>query len=95
VAQNLADLSDSDYLNSKNASPEVDGGLVVALTFYDDQNYDEPREPTPEEYERLGLNPDYLGCVEPHPEGADRGGYVPTLTNGCHYSDVNCEWFGG
>jgi len=83
-----------EFLNSKHASPEIQRGRIVALSFYDDRNYDEPREPTPEEYEFLGLNPDELGYIEPHPEGADRGGYVPTLTNGCHYSEVNCEWGG-
>ena len=83
----------SDFLNLKNASPVVEGGKVVSLEFCR-KGDDEPYEPSPADYERLGLDPDNLGCVEPHPEGADRGGYVPMLSNGCHYCECACEWQG-
>ena len=83
----------SDFLNLKNASPVVEGGKVVSLEFCRKDD-DEPYEPSPADYERLGLDPDNLGCVEPHPEGADRGGYVPMLSNGCHYCECACEWQG-
>jgi len=88
----LSQCSDSEFLEAHNASPVVEGGQIVALEFYRHEEYDDPYEPSKEDYDRLGLDPEDLGCVEPHPEGADRGGYVPTLTNGCYYSESCCEW---
>jgi hypothetical protein len=52
------------------------------------------RQPTVEEFKELGLDPNDLGCVEEHPEGSDRGGYVPTLNNGCYYDENGGEWLG-
>ena len=83
-----------EYLNFRNAQADDAGGRIVSLVFHEDDDYDEPIEPTPEEYERLGLDPENLGCVEAHPEGADRGGYVLTLSNGCYYDEGGCEWQG-
>ena len=47
-----------------------------------------------EKYELLGIEDGDLGCIEEHPEGSDRGGYVPTLTNGCYYMENDGEWRG-
>ena len=91
-------LNDVDFLNFKNADPETLGGKVVRLVFYknnDDNGVsvdDTGTEPTAEEFERLGLDPEDLGCVDDHPEGSDRGGYVPTLNNGCYDSENAGEW---
>jgi len=93
-ARKPRDLSHSEFLNSKNASPVVEDGKIVALEFYENGDYDTPLVPSAEDLEWLGLDSDDLGCVEPHPEGADRGGYVPTLANGCYYSETSCEWEG-
>jgi len=85
-----------EYLDAKNACPLVEGGKIVALEMYkpEDRNFREPYEPTEDDYNFLGLNPEYLGCLEEHPEGADRGGYVPMLTNGCYWMVNDCEWHG-
>ena len=90
----LTVCSASEFLDLKNASPVVEGGRVVALEFYPEGDYDNPYEPSAKDYERLGLDPEDLGCVEPHPEGSDRGGYVPTLTNGCFWMENAGEWQG-
>ena len=42
---------------------------------------------TAEEYEELGLDKDNLGFLEPHPEGSDRGGYLPQV--GAYQYDEN------
>lgn len=67
----------------KDLCPVTEKGKVVAL-----ENEDEERVPLPEGVE---------GYVDQHPEGADRGGYVPVLEisetgKKVFYSDVACEW---
>ena len=79
-------------LNDKNARVVVEGGVIVALEFHPDGDYHQPQEPTAADYELLKLDPDNLGCVDEHPEGADRGGWVPTLTNGCYFMEASNEW---
>jgi len=68
-----------ERLNDLQAYPIVEDGKVVALA---DQNNEHLRTA---ELEELGLDPESLGVVEPHPEGADRGGYRP-------YCEASCEW---
>jgi hypothetical protein len=91
----LQNADPAGLLTYWSASPEVSGGQVVALYLHPNRDFDNPREPTEEEWEKLGLDPEEsLGCVEEHPEGSDRGGYVPTLDNGCYYNEGAGEWQG-
>lgn len=85
-----------DKLNKLKVVPDCNGGRV-ALERYEDESYRETRSLTPEELEWLELSPDSDGCfgsVEAHPEGSDRGGYVPTLDAGPHYDEGGGEWQG-
>lgn len=34
----------------------------------------------------------FFGSVEAHPEGSDRGGYVPTLDAGPYFDEGGSEW---
>jgi len=88
----FSNCTNSEFLEAKNACPLIEKGQIIALEMYkpEDFNFKEPYEPTEDDYKFLGLNPEYLGCLEPHPEGADRGGYVPMLTNGCYW--MHNEW---
>jgi hypothetical protein len=83
-------LSFADKLNKLRCWPEVSGGKVVCLVRDDGDE----RELLDEEYEYLGLAPDEddYGCVDAHPEGSDRGGYVPTLRGGSYYYEPAGEW---
>lgn len=74
-----------ERLNDLKVTPDLEGGKVVALL---DQNGENLRQA---ELEELGLDPDNLGSVEPHPEGADRGGYLPEV-GGCQYDENANEW---
>lgn len=74
-----------ERLNDLKVSPVVEDGKVTAL---EDRNGEHLRQA---ELEELGLDPDDLGTVEPHPEGADRGGYLPEV-GGAQYSEVANEW---
>ena len=74
-----------ERLNDLKVSPVVEDGKVTAL---EDENGEHLRQA---ELEELGLDPDNLGTVEPHPEGADRGGYLPEV-GGAQYSEVANEW---
>lgn len=74
-----------ERLNELKVTPELEGGKVVSLV---DQNGESLRTA---ELEELGLDPENLGSVEPHPEGADRGGYLPEV-GGCQYDENANEW---
>lgn len=74
-----------ERLNELKVSPEVENGKVVALV---DTNGEHLRQA---ELEELGLDPEDLGTVEPHPEGADRGGYLPEV-GGAQWDETACEW---
>ena len=94
-------MSIVNKLNELSVVPECDGGKVTLLRYTND-DYDETRklnEAELTELATLGVVPDengHFGCVGEHPEGSDRGGYVPTL-NGPHYtfySEHDGEWQG-
>lgn len=91
------ELSGADLLNFLNAEATVTDGKVVYLTFRKKvgRGVYEEVEPTTEQWDRLGLEygSDNLGCLQEHDEGADRGGYVVALDNGCTYSDGDGEWY--
>lgn len=86
----------SEVLTYWNVTPETCGGQVVKLVtsrkLHSGLWCDE--ELADWQYELLKLDPQNLGCVEPHPEGSDRGGYVPTLTDGTHYDEGGGCWQG-
>ena len=74
----------ADKLNQLGVVPVTDSGKVGLLI--------DGNPLTDEQLESLELEPDedgYFGSVDEHPEGADRGGYVPTLSGGPHWYD---EW---
>ena len=55
--------------------PSVDEGKVtLRFSFKDETDTYQDREPTPEELTDVGF---HKGYVDEHPEGSDRGGYVP------------------
>jgi hypothetical protein len=64
-------------LTELNVRPETSEGRVVVLTSRrreDGVDYEEALDA--EDFTRLGVDPS-LGYVDEHPEGSDRGGYVP------------------
>ena len=71
----------SDKLNELDVVPDCNGGKVTLAL-------------TEEQWDYLGLSDGEVGSVEPHPEGSDRGGYVPTLDAGPHYDEGGGEWQG-
>lgn len=85
--------SPGELLTYWQVGPDVESGKVVGLTtcreILGDQ-YENQLEDW--QYKLLKLDPNDLGCVEAHPEGSDRGGYVPTLTNGCYYDENGGCW---
>jgi hypothetical protein len=80
-----------DFLNTNKATYTTHQGKVT-LEFWADDRFFATRKATAEELETLGLDQSDHGYVEGHPEGSDRGGYVPTLTNGCYYDEGAGDW---
>ena len=86
-------------LNELRISPETAKGKVVELSSYDRTTHTStPLENN--ELVALGLNPEDLGYVDEHPEGSDRGGYVPFLKATCdgvqvefYYYEPAGEWY--
>lgn len=74
-----------ERLNELGVTPVVEDGKVTALV---DENGEALRV---KELEELGLDPENLGSVQPHPEGADRGGYLPEV-GGAQYDENSGEW---
>lgn len=89
----------SKKLNELLVIPECDGGKVT-LERYTDTDYDETRPLNESELAELaavGVVPDssgHFGCVDEHPEGSDRGGYVPMLNDPefTFYYENSGEW---
>jgi hypothetical protein len=80
----------AEYLNSNDIVPECAKGRV-SLVRRDDS--DEFIPLALEELSSIGFIEDY---VEEHPEGSDRGGYVPTIhtSDECAYYDESAgEWY--
>lgn len=75
-------------LNKLKVHPVVESGVVTRLV---DRNNEPLRH---EELKQLGLDPKDLGTLEPHPEGADRGGYVAEVHNNRFDSARYCEGSG-
>jgi hypothetical protein len=85
----------SELLTYWGVSPQVEGGQVTGLVVEKQVGTAWHENPLEEwQFDLLELDPQDLGCVDEHPEGSDRGGYVPTLTNGCHYDENGGEWQG-
>lgn len=83
-------LSLADKLNDLVVQPTCDGGRVSL-------GDGEGNSLTQEQLDYLGLAPDSdgtFGSVEAHPEGSDRGGYVPTLDAGPYFDEGGGEWQG-
>lgn len=78
-------------LNDGNFAPNVEEGQVTSLRV---STQDEEREATPEEVEALGFED---GCIEAHPEGSDRGGYVPFVYHksgaGAYFYEPDNTWY--
>ena len=76
----------AEYLNSNEIMPDCAKGQVYLMN-------DKYVPLTDDELKSMGF---VEGYVEAHPEGADRGGYVPTVhtANECAYFDENAgEWY--
>lgn len=102
----------ADKLNALLAVPVCKGGKVRLERHTNEESnflFDQTRSLNEEELKELadlGLEPDedgIFGCLDEHPEGSDRGGYVPTITQlaspSCgrrgyytHYSENDGEW---
>lgn len=85
----------TEKLEELNASLNTEKGQVVSV---DVGPTDSPETLTLAELaERLGYS-GAEGYLDDHPEGADRGGYVPTLfflgdnAENVYYDDCCCEW---
>lgn len=76
-------------LNEGGFTPETDEGAVTLVTEEDQSE----RPATEEELADLGFA---RGYVDAHPEGADRGGWVPFVhgQNGAvvTWSEGSCQW---
>ncbi|RKZ86256.1 MAG: hypothetical protein DRQ39_05955 [Gammaproteobacteria bacterium] len=90
---NDAPLELARQLTELGVRPETNQGQVVALVRSyreDGVSYEEPLDV--EQLAELGVDPS-LGYVDDHPEGSDRGGYVPYVlcvaTYTTTYSDTN------
>ena len=85
----------ADKLNELNAFPEVEGGQVKLLVWTDPPTYEQDRPATDEELKALGIDPSEPGYVTDHPEGSDRGGFVPFVYAGkesAFHSENDGEW---
>jgi hypothetical protein len=82
----------ADKLNELDVTPDCNGGKVTLERYDRDSN--EYVALTEDQLDYLGLSDGEVGSVEPHPEGSDRGGYVPTLDAGPHYDEGGGEWQG-
>lgn len=82
-----------NILNEQNFFPIVEEGNVTLGKYaLDDEDYQTELAATDEELSELGFQRAYVGA---HPEGADRGGYVPTLvceTGTFFYQEEGGEW---
>lgn len=66
-------ISIARKLLKMNCFPEV-AKEKVSLHVWTDDDYENSRPLTPQELTDLGVSNTYVGA---HPEGSDRGGYVP------------------
>jgi hypothetical protein len=90
----------SEKLNDLDVEPKCCGGKVSLLKYVEGDRRPTSNSSgfvdlTEEDLDWLGLSPDAdgdYGTVEEHPEGSDRGGYVPTLSSGEHYDEGDGEW---
>jgi hypothetical protein len=73
----------AEFLNSNNVKPDVNGDTVTLLQ--DGQELD------PVVLFVYGVKPEEVTLAE-HPEGADRGGYVPHAGFLCYYDENYGEW---
>jgi len=84
-------------LTELGATPTNKGGKITAIRVdaegHPDADQWGSRELSPEELRALGIDPSNIGSIEPHPEGSDRGGYVPTLPDYTIYDEMAGEWF--
>jgi hypothetical protein len=77
-----------ELLNKAGVIPQVDGNKVT-LHLMDDDGDTGPVL-TETELSTFGLTSNLL-LLDEHPEGADRGGYVPFAGN-CHYREDLGRW---
>jgi len=92
-AQRLAQRAVKNTLNEQNFFPVVSQGQVTLGKYaLDDESYQTELAATDEELSELGFQKGYVAA---HPEGSDRGGYVPTIfcESGAYYYDEGAgEW---
>lgn len=77
--------------------PIVESGRILRLERSHFENYDEPQEEDEfgEEVELEKLIPGAVGSLEEHPEGSDRGGYVPTIhldNRWTYWDEIDGQW---
>lgn len=80
----------AEYLNTNNMMPKCAKGRVSLVKYTEDDEY---IPLTTDELRSIDFTEGY---IEAHPEGVDRGGYVPTVhtANECAYYDENAgEWY--
>lgn len=87
----------AETLNGLNCVPSVDQGNVTLQRYADDDtDYQNPVDLSPMELQSLGFQRAY---VDAHPEGSDRGGYVPYVVclrnnelSKAHYDELGDFW---
>lgn len=79
-----------EMLNERGIVPVIKNGKIVRLEKCSEEA-EAPVPLTDEEYEELELDKEYLGYLQPHPEGSDRGGYRPEI-NSFQYDENGGEW---
>lgn len=82
-------------LTSLKVSPIINRGRVTGLG---NPRYNETPL-TPEQLQNFGIDPNNIGYVDAHPEGSDRGGYVPFVAvkvggteETLMYDEIDGEW---
>jgi len=88
-------MSVAEKLNEMDIVPVIERGKIVKLSL----DGEEDNELSADQYGELGVDPKEIGFLDEHPEGVDRGGWVPTLLTvgqayGPFYSETACEWQG-
>lgn len=79
----------ADLLNLKGLVPRCREGQVTLGSRYDDADVTLFRD----DLDKVGF---LRGYLEEHPEGSDRGGYVPTVFSKdgqtAYYDETGCCW---
>lgn len=86
----------AEKLNEFGVQPSIDEGQVVSLfTWSEEDDEEEQVDLTDEQEKELGIQDGFNGYLVAHPEGSDRGGYVPCISepNLVYYDENAGRWW--